>query len=246
MKERENIALCDNMDFMVYDYYPWLEMAGSHGGAEVYLKWGRNMRADRLFRKEGMEALVVTPAGELEKLTLADGGPYFYILRFPVGVEGFYHVVAKNTCGNMIDIEEKCTQLHSRECPDADRFVFHMQYAQTFVPVGNGPEGIPHRARMPLEIRPLIWKQWRAGDKVGLQVQFLGEPQEGVVMDLTCSGPGVYRQWQEISDGNGRVNLQALDSGRYLVVARYRMSEREERIYGALSLTATLFFFVEE
>lgn len=253
MKERQNIALYDNTDLMVYDHEPWLETSGSHGHAggsvEVYLKWGRNMRADRLFckeRKEGMEALVVTPDGELERLNLTEGGPDFCILRFPAAVDGFYHVVAKNTCSNVMDIEEKSIQGTCREHPDASRFVFYIQYAQAFVPVGNSPGGIPHRARMSLEIKPILWKKWRVGDEVGLQVQFLGEPQEGVVMDLTCSGPGVYRQWREITDGNGRINLQAWDPGRYLMVARYRMPEREEKIYGALFLTATLFFFVEK
>jgi hypothetical protein len=47
-----------------------------------------------------------------------------------------------------------------------------------------------------------------------------------------------------VCNGPGRVNLQAQEPGRYLVVARHRLPEGEEGVYDALSLTAALFFFV--
>ncbi len=248
MKEKQNVALCDTTDLMVYGHEPWLEMGGSHGHAggsvEVYVKWGHNMRTDGLFRKEGMDALVVAPGGEREELTLADGGPDYYILRFPTPVGGFYHVVTKNTGSYVLDNEGKYHQGTRREHPDAAQAIFYIQYAQAFVPVGHDLEGIPRRAGMPLEIIPIVWKQWRVGDEISLQVQFRGEPLDGVALDAACNGPGGYRQWQEITGGDGRISLQARDPGRYLVVARYRVPEREEGVYDALSLTATLFFFV--
>jgi len=88
-----------------------------------------------------------------------------------------------------------------------------------------------------------MWKQWRVGDEISLQVQFRGEPLDGVALDVVCNGPGGYRQWQEMTAADGRVNLQAQEPGRYLVVARHRLPEGEEGVNDALSLTATLFFF---
>jgi len=107
MKEKQKVAFCDTTDLMVYGHEPWLEMAGSHGHAggsvEVQVKWGHNMQTDGLARKEGMAALVVVPGGEKEDLTLADGGPDYYILRFPTPLDGFYHVVTKNTGSYVLD-----------------------------------------------------------------------------------------------------------------------------------------------
>jgi len=247
MKEKQNVTLYDTTDLMVYGHEPWLEMAGSHGHAggnvEVQVKWGHNMQTDGLARKEGMAALVVAPGGEKEDLTLADGGPDYYTLRFPTPISGFYHVVAKNTGSYVLDKEGKHHQGTRREHPDAAQAIFYNQYAQTFVPVGHDLEGVPQRAGMPLEIIPAVWKQWRVGDEISLQVQFRGEPLDGAALDVACNGPGGYRQWQEMTGADGRVNLQAGEPGRYLVVARHRLPEGEEGVYDALSLTATLFFF---
>jgi len=41
-----------------------------------------------------------------------------------------------------------------------------------------------------------MWKQWRVGDEIGLQVQFRGEPLDGAALDVACNGPAGYRQWQ--------------------------------------------------
>lgn len=248
MKEKQKVALCDTTDLMVYGHEPWLEMAGSHGHAggsvEVYVKWGHNMQTDGLARKDGMAALVVNPGGEKEELTLAGGGPGYYTLRFPTPADGFYHVVTKNTGSYVLDKEGKFHQGTRREHPDAAQAVFYNQYAQTFVPVGHDPEGVPRRAGTPLEIIPAVWKQWRVGDEIGLQVQFRNDPLDGAALDVACNGPGGYRQWQEMTGGDGRINLQAREPGRYLVVARHRVPEGEEGVYDALSLTATLCFFV--
>lgn len=205
---------------------------------------GHNMQTDGLARKEGMAALVVAPGGEKEELTLADGGPDYYTVGFSTPLDGFYHVVTKNTGSYVLDKEGQHHQGTRREHPDAAQAIFYNQYAQTFVPVGHDLEGVPQRAGMPLEILPIMWKQWRVGDEISLQVQFRGEPLDGVALDVACNGPGGYRQWQEMTGADGRVNLQAGEPGRYLVVARHRLPEGEEGMYDALSLTATLFFFV--
>ncbi|NPV28101.1 MAG: DUF4198 domain-containing protein [Firmicutes bacterium] len=248
MGEKPKIALRDTTDLMVYGHEVWLEMAGSHGHAggnvEVYVKWGHNMQTDGLARKEGMTTLVVAPGGEKEELAIGDGGPDYYILRLSAPAEGFYHVVVQNTGSYVLDKEGKYHQGTRREHPDAAQAVLYNQYAQTFVPVGHDLEGVPQRAGIPLEIIPAVWKQWRVGDEIGLQVQFRGEPLDGVALDVACNGPGGYRQWQEMTGGDGRINLQARDPGRYLVVARYRVPEGEEGVYDALSLTATLCFIV--
>lgn len=71
-----------------------------------------------------------------------------------------------------------------------------------------------------------------------------GEPLDGAVVDVACNGSGEYRQWQEITGGDGLLTLQAGEPGRYLLIARYRVPEGEEGVYDELSLTATFALMV--
>ncbi|MBF7082449.1 hypothetical protein IT084_05580 [Desulfallas sp. Bu1-1] len=51
-------------------------------------------------------------------------------------------------------------------------------------------------------------------------------------------------QWQEMTGRDGRLALQARESGRYLLIARCRVLEGEEGGYDELSLTTTYAFMV--
>lgn len=248
MYGRSKSALRDTTDLMVYGHEPWLEMAGSHGHAggsmDVYVKWGHNMQVDGLARKEGMSAFVVKPDGEREALALADGEGDHYTLRFSTPADGFYHVVVRNTGDYVLDKEYQYHQGTRREYPDASHAIHYVQYAQAFVPVGHDLSGIPRQGGMELEIVPEIWRQWRAGDRIALQVQLRGKPQDNAVVDVACDSPGGFKQWKEEAGEGGRIVLDVGEPGCYLVIARREVPEREEGVYDLLSLTATLCFIV--
>lgn len=248
MKQKTSAFFRDTTDLMVYGHESWLELAGSHGhvgeNVAVYLKWGHNMQVDGLARKEGMKALVVHPSGDKEDIQVADGGPEYYVLNFNAQVNGLYHVIS-NIIGNyVIDKDGKFQKGTRKEYPDAAKATFYNQFAQVIVPVGHDLDGIPQKADMPLEIQPEIWKQWRLGDEINFKLFFRGEPLDGVSVDVACSGPGGYRQWQELTGEDGRLTLQAKEPGRYLLIARHRVPEGEEGVYDELSLTATFAFMV--
>jgi hypothetical protein len=173
MKEEPCVTSRDTTDRMGHGHELWLEMASSHshagGSADLYVKWGHNLRVDGLARKEGLTALVVAPNGEQAELPVADGGPDYYTLRLATPLDGFYHVVAKNTGSYVLDKEGRHYRGTRRDHPDAARVVFYNQYAQVFLPVGHDLEGVPHQAGIPLEIVPEAWRQWRAGAEIGLQ-----------------------------------------------------------------------------
>ncbi|MGB9792800.1 MAG: DUF4198 domain-containing protein [Thermacetogeniaceae bacterium] len=248
MNGKSRIALRDTTWLMVCGHEPWLEMATSHGHAggsmEVFIKWGHNMQRDGLARKEGMAAFVVSPAGEKEDLVISEGGPDHYGLRFSTPIDGFYHVVVRNMGDYVLDRDYQYHEGTRREYPDAAHAIRYVQYAQLFVPVGHDLEGKPPQGGMELEIVPEIWRQWQAGDEIALQVLLRGRLLDNVVVDVVCDGPAGRREWKEEAGGDGRIRLRANEPGRYLVVARRDLHEREEGIYDLLSLTATLFFLV--
>lgn len=238
----------DTTHLMVYGHEPWLEMGGSHGhegeDVELHLKWGHNMRADGLARREGMSAFVVYPGGSREELMVSDGCPEFHVLRFNPPVEGLYHVVVRNVGSYVLDRQGTYLRGTRREYPEAAKAVYYIQFAQYVVPVGHHPEGTPQAPGADLEIRPAAWKQWRAGETLPLAVYYHGEPLDGIAVDAAVNGPGGYRQWQDLTGPAGVLALRAAEPGRYLAIARHRVPERKEGVYDELSLTATLAFMV--
>lgn len=248
MRQKMRNFFRDTTQLMVYGHEPWLEMAGSHGhvgeNVAVYLKWGHNMQADGLARKEGMMALVVHPSGDKEEIQVADGGPEYYDLNFKAQENGLYHVNSKNVGNYVIDKEGKFQQGTRKEYPDAAKATFYTQFAQVIVPVGHDLEGMPNKADLPLEIQPEMWKHWRMGDEINFKILFRGEPLDGAVVDVACSGPGGYRQQQEMTGEDGWLTLQAKEPGRYLLIVRHRVPEGEEGVYDELSITTTFAFMV--
>jgi uncharacterized GH25 family protein len=248
MSNKRNIIWRDTTDLMVYGHEGWLEMTSSHGHEgedfEVHFKWGHNMKTDGLARKEGIKAWVVTPAGEEKEVLLADGSMDYYTLNFPTPVDGYYQLVTTNTGNFVLSKDGKHLRGTRREHPDAAQAIYYNQYAQVFVPVGHDIEGVPPRLDTPLEIIAPIWKQWRAGNIINLQLLFRGEPLDGVAVDMACNGPSGYRQWQEMTDSKGGICLTARDPGYHLMVVRHRVPEGKAGVYDDTSFTATLWFMV--
>lgn len=248
MDGKTETARRDTTHLMVHGHEPWLEMATSHGHAggivEVYVKWGHNMQTDGLVRKEELKAFAINPGGKQEELALADGGPEHYTLRIYTPADGFYHVVARNTGDYVLDKESRYHPGTRREYPEAAHAIHYVQCAHAFVPVGHNLEGVPSQAGTELEMVPDIWKQWRAGDRIALQVLLRGQPLNISAVDVACDGPRGYQDWMVSADENGRIKLEVSEPGRYLVVARHQVQERGEGVYDLLSLTATLGFIV--
>ena len=245
MSKKQNAVWRDTPDLVAE---VWLELTSNHGHEgkdfEVHLKWGHNMQTGGLVHKEGIKTWLVTPTGEAREIVLAPGGPDFYALKFPTPVDGFYHVVTINSGNYVMDQEGKYLPGTRKEHPDADQAIFYNQYAQVILPVGHGLEDVPGKANMPLEIIAHLWKQWRAGDEINLQVQFRGEPLAGATVDFVCKGPGGYQNWQDMTGANGEITLIARDPGYYLIVVRHRVPEGEEGVYDERSFTVTLWFMV--
>jgi uncharacterized GH25 family protein len=253
MKGKQCRIARDTTDLMVYGHEGWLEMTGSHGhvgsSTELLLKHGHNMKTDGQARRDGMTAVAVSPDGTRQDLAIEEGGDDHYLLRLSTPAEGFYHVYTTNTGNYCRDKEGKYLRGSRSENPDAAQAILFNQFAQAFVPVGHDLEGVPQRAGLTLEIAPAQWKQWRAGDKIALQVLFRGVPLDGIVVDMVYNGPDGYRQWQEMTGncgcgcGQSSISIEAKGPGYYMAVARYQTPD-EEGAYDTLALTGTLRFTV--
>lgn len=248
MGRKQNATGRDTTDLMVYGHEGWLELTSSHGHKggdfEVHLKYGHNMQSDGLARKERIKAWLVTPTGEARDIVLGEGGSEYYSLNLPTPEEGFYQVVTVNNGNYVLDQEGKYQRGTRKEHPNASNAIYYNQFAQVLVPVGHDLEGVPRKANMPLEIVAPLWKQWRAGDEINLQLQFRGEPLDGVAVDIACKGPGGYNKWQLMTGSKGEINITAQNPGYYLIVARYRIPEGEAGVYDETSFTATFWFMV--
>lgn len=248
MADRKDLLFDDTTSKMVYGHEPWLEMVESHchagERAELLVKWGHNMQSEGLCKKDSLTAMAVTPAGETTILAVEAGFSDYYVLHVPIPTNGYYHVVVQNTGDYVLDKDYQYYQGARREYPEAGHATHYIQYAQYFVWVGHGLESKPRLAGLQLEIAPVKWGPWRAGDELALEILLRGNRETDAVLDVAYANGVDYRQWKKIGDIDGRIILQPQDPGRYLVVARRQVQERQDGGYDSLSLTTTLSFLV--
>lgn len=248
MKEMRNqsstAVFRDTTDLMVYGHEGWLECSHTHGHpgkkAEVLLKWGHNMQADGLCRKEGLKAWVINPEGEKAELDVAEGSPDYYLLSFVPEKEGLYRVVAQLENFYSIDIEGKHRQGSRRECPDAVESVAYTQIYSTVVPVGHGLTGNVCPAGTLMEIGPKEWLGWQAGSDLELEVSMNQLPMADQEVIMAVNGPEGYNSSRITTDkkGSARVNLQ--NPGKYLFLARTSFPDQVAGSHEKRQVTGTL------
>lgn len=232
MGSQKEILFEDTTNKMVYGHEPWLEMVESHchagGKAELLVKWGHNMQPEGLCKKDNLTAMAITPAGEMAILAVEGGFPDHYKLHAPVPTDGYYHVVVQNTGDYVLDRDYRYYQGTRREYPEAAHATHYIQYAQYFVRAGHD-----------LESKPRL-----AGEELTFEILLRGNRETDAVLDEAYSDGVDYRQWKEIGGVDGRKMMRPQDPGRYLVVARREVQERQDGVYDNLSLTTTLSFLV--
>lgn len=137
----------DTTDRMVYGHEAWLEMGASHAhtgeDTAIYVKWGHHMKVDGLARREGMDAQVVLPGGEIEGITITEGSPEYHLVKFTPRIEGLYHVVTKHEGHYAVDSQGKYHRGTRQEYPDAVKATYYLQFAQIIVPAGHDLEAAP-------------------------------------------------------------------------------------------------------
>lgn len=243
MKSR---SLRDTTHLVIRGHEGWLDVSRVHyhpgAPVEVFFKWGHNMKPDGLCQKERLQAYLVDPEGIKENLNLYDHDDLSYALSFTPAKEGFYQVVVEQDGIVTVTVDGKYLLLPKKDCQFPLEAAAFTQYARAIIPVGHDLEGEVRPAGNALELAPLLWKTWRAGDRLRLHALFRGQPVAGVkITFVDGDSPDVGEPLVKETGEDGLVDFTLSESGRYLILARYvDETDAKEGYYDQRRFTATL------
>jgi uncharacterized GH25 family protein len=239
----------DTTHLVIYGHEGWLEFRSSHAHhgspVELFFKWGHNMKVDGLCRKEILKAYLIDPDGKKSELTIDDLDETAYKITFIPEQAGFYRPVVEADGITTVTIDGQYLSIPKKECDFPLESAAFTQYASAIVPVGHDLEGDVQAIGCNLELLPLFWKPWRAGDTIELQVNFQGVPAvDAQVALINGMAEGNEEPLLKDTDSEGRVSFTFEKPGFYLALVRCTDNDAKEGYYDRRNYTATLHILV--
>lgn len=215
-----NFRASDITEQLVQGYALWLETNATHGHVNdktnLTLKWGRQMQPTGPVPQDHATAFVIHPDGRKENIDIppAQENPQ---VSFTPPSEGLYTVVGNYQNLSVIKRDGSCSR---GTCGDATKAVHYIQNALCIVTVGHHIQGEARTDNLELEIRPHHWHHWHAGATLEIELLFQGQPLGNANVEIVIQGPRDSIQQLQTTP-EGRLTLQAVDPGRYLITARH-------------------------
>lgn len=228
----------------------WLAVNSTHFHtgvpANVLFKWGHNMQSDGLCKKELLTAYLTDSQQNRSNLVVDDHDETSYKISFTPEKEGLYQpfVVVDGTL--TVTVDGKYLLVPKNDCEFPLEAMAFTHYAKAVVPVGHDLEGELQAQGNTLELVPLYWKPWRAGDTISLRVDLKGTPAAETEVALIY-GEAEKNEEPVLkdTDENGIVAFTFEKPGHYLAMVRYVDSKDvKEGFYDRRNYTATLFMLV--
>jgi len=241
----------DTTNLVVKGHEGWLEFRSTHGHhgspSEVLYKWGHNMKVDGLCRQEILNAFLIAPNGEKSELSI--DGPAdtetAYKITFTPEQAGFYRPLVVAEGITTVTIDGQYLSVPKKDCEFPLESIAYTQYASAVIPVGHDLEGDVQPVGGILELHPLCWKQWRAGDTIEIQVRINGSPAANKQVALINGMTEDEEPQLKESDSEGKVAFTFEKPGYYLALVRYIDNDDvREGYYDRRNYTATLFMLV--
>ena len=240
----------DTTHLVIHGHEGWLEFRSSHGHhgspVEVYFKWGHNMKVDGLCRKEILKAYLVDPNGKKSDLEIGDPEETAYRITFTPKQAGLYRPVVEADGITTVTVDGQYLNVPKKDCEFPLESVAFTQYASAIIPVGHDLEGEVQSGGCNLELLPISWKPWRAGDTMELQVRAKGSPAAGTQVAM-INGMAEDNEEPVLKDADseGKVAFTFEKPGFYLALVRYADNgDARDGYYYRRNYTATLHLLV--
>lgn len=240
----------DTTNLVIQGHEGWLEFRSSHGHhgspVEVLYKWGHNMKVDGLCRKEILQAYLIDPNGNKSELAVEDHDETSYKLSFTPELDGFYQPVVVANGITTVTVDGQYLSVPKKDCEFPLESAAFTQYASTIIPVGHGLEGDVRPVGGNLELLPISWKPWSAGDTIELQVKAKGSPAADTQVAL-INGMAEDNEEPVLkeADSKGKVAFTFEKPGFYLILTRYTDNDdAKEGYYDRRNYTTTLHILV--
>ena len=228
----------DTTHLVIHGHEGWLEFRSSHGHhgspVEVFFKWGHNMKVDGLCRKEILKSYLIDPNGKKSDLEIGDPDGNAYKITFTPQQAGLYRPVVEADGITTVTVDGQYLSVPKKDC-----------YASVIIPVGHDLEGDVQSVGGNLELLPISWKPWRAGDTMELQVKAKGSLAAGTDVALINGMAEGEEPVLKEADSEGKVAFTFEKPGFYLALVRYADNDdSKEGYYDRRNYTATLHILV--
>ena len=200
----------------------WLEhdMRHVHLGKTVECKLllGHNMAVDGVADVENVKAAVFDPANEKHDLVV-DAGDDCLIVRFDPVIDGYHTVAAEYDAGIYTVTDDGWHRGPKSDYENVKRSGYYYQYAKTVLS-GHGAKELNPIIGHELEIIPLYFRHYHAGEEIELQVLYDGAALVGGVITAAVSGDeGDAASASTDSDGIASIKLDK--SGNWMFKVRH-------------------------
>ncbi|MCG7848786.1 MAG: DUF4198 domain-containing protein [ANME-2 cluster archaeon] len=212
----------ENIPDVVRGHEIWLEhdMQHVHVGETVECKvlFGHNMAIDGLADIKGVKAAVFDPANKKHDLTV-DSGDGCLIVRFDPVLDGYHTVALEYDAGIYTVTDDGWHKGPKSDYENVKSSGYYYQYARTIIS-GHGSKDLNPVLGHELEIIPIGYRHYHAGEEIGLQVLYDGAALPGAVITAACSGSeGDAVEATTDSDGTALIKLDK--SGNWMFKVRH-------------------------
>ena len=195
----------------------WLEhdMQHVHVGEMVECKvlFGHNMAIDGLADIEGVKAAVFDPVNKKHDL-IADSGDGCLIVRFDPVNEGYHTVAVEYDAGIYTVTDEGWHKGPKSDYENVKSSGYYYQYARTIIS-GHGSKDLNPLIGHELEIIPLGFRHYHAGEEIQLKVLYDGAALPEAV--ITAAFSGSENDAVEVATDSDGIALIKLDrSGNWM------------------------------
>jgi uncharacterized GH25 family protein len=211
-----------NMPDIVRGHEIWLEhnMRHVHVGETVECKllFGHNMKIDGVAVVENVKATVFDPANEKHDLAV-DAGDDGLVVRFDPVLDGYYTIAVEYDAGIYTITEEGWQKGPKKNYEKVKSSGYYYQYAKTIIS-GHGSKKLNPVLGHELEIIPIDFRHYHAGEEIGLQVLYDGRVLQDAMINATYRG----REGDAIetkTDAEGKATLRLEKEGNWLFKVRH-------------------------
>lgn len=214
--------ICKKMPDIVRGHEIWLEhdMQHVHVGETVECKllFGHNMKIDGVAVVENVKATVFDPANEKRDMVVGAGDDGL-IARFIPVVDGYHTVAVEYDAGIYTITEEGWQKGPKKNYEKVKSSGYYYQYAKTIIS-GHGSKKLNPVIGHELEIIPIDFRHYHAGEEIELKVLYDGAELRGGVINATFSGnegDGV----EATTDSDGIASIKLDKSGDWMFKIRH-------------------------
>jgi len=218
----------------------WLEhdMRHMHVGETVECKllFGHNMTIDGVADLEKVKAAVFDPVNEKHDLAV-DAGDGCLVVRFDTVLDGYHIIGVEYDAGIYTITEEGWHRGPKSEYENVKSSGYYYQYAKTIIS-GHGSKKLNPIIGHDLEIIPINFRPYHAGEDIELKVLYDGAALRGGVIKATLSGnegDGI----EATTDSDGIASIKLDKSGNWMFKIRHvDLSKGVEDQYDEKVITA--------